>query len=547
MSDDRLHRLDILGPTLVDGEPVTGTEGALLAVLGLSPNQALTRTLLAGVLWPDASAEQARSRLKTYVWRVRRSGHLEALNASIETARDTYALKIDSAMLDVTRFRRLVTEADEAMVRGGWELSRTRLDEALALWRGRLLAEVDNPAFWIPQARELDDEREAAIDLRLEVDLRLGHTRDAMARLHELARAQPTRVRRWHLLIEALRSNGRSVEALAVAREAREGLQEHGLTDALELIGQLEGAVLRHEGPDEITVLTTRRTVAARPDGLVGRDEELAVLDAEWQRARHGVTSAVLISGPAGSGASHLIRSFVHQSHFPAIEVEPDGSLATQPTNPVVVVVDGDAAHAPERHRSLPDLVRRLPDGCLVLVAATSPRTGHGLLVRDLERELGRLTTLRIEPFDGSLLTELVARLELSPRDRTYVHRACGGLPGLAVELAKDPTGTTTLLEDRLIRWTGDISEADARTLSRFLAAGSIQVSRVLTGSDDLAAVDVIDRAIEARLLTAGADSSPGTWKLATPLLLPYLRTDEPPAHALSHHRGSSGSVGLAH
>ena len=86
------------------------------------------------------------------------------------------------------RFEALVAEARDAHP----EHASSLLREALALWRGRPLAEFDEPFARIEGGR-LEDLRLAAIEQRIEADLALGGEADLIGELEALIVENPTR------------------------------------------------------------------------------------------------------------------------------------------------------------------------------------------------------------------------------------------------------------------------------------------------------------------------------------------------------------------
>jgi DNA-binding SARP family transcriptional activator len=100
------------------------------------------------------------------------------------------------------------------------EATRT-LCRALAMWHGRALANVEAGKKLSHHAVRLDEARNRALELRIEVDLRCGRHQDLVAELRALAAASP--LNEWlHLrLIESLYRSGRRHEALAAFQRLR--------------------------------------------------------------------------------------------------------------------------------------------------------------------------------------------------------------------------------------------------------------------------------------------------------------------------------------
>src|SRR5829696_66304 len=111
-------RLSILGPVeaIVDGRPVAlggAKQRAVLAMLGLEANRAVTAERLIEGLWGDEPPASAAKMVQNYVWRLR-SALADEGGAEIVTRGRGYELRIDRELVDVCRLERLVSEASRA-------------------------------------------------------------------------------------------------------------------------------------------------------------------------------------------------------------------------------------------------------------------------------------------------------------------------------------------------------------------------------------------------------------------------------------------------
>ena len=98
---------------------------------------------------------------------------------------------------------------------------------------------------------------------------------------------------------------------LAAYARARERLADDLGTDPSPETVALYTAILRGELPSP-------PAPARDSTGLVGRDEELAYLDAVALRARDGPTEIVVVGGEAGIGKTVLLRAWAGQRTGPA-------------------------------------------------------------------------------------------------------------------------------------------------------------------------------------------------------------------------------------
>ena len=203
---------------------------ALLAVLLLHPNQAVSATRLIDELWGESPIASAAKVVQGYV-----SGLRKVLGAEvIVTTAGGYLVRLDPRQLDSARFEALAAEG-QACLQDDPARAGELLREALALWRGRPLEGVVLESVGSSEAERLEELRLAALEQRIEADLALG--RDGLVgELQALVDAHPYRERmRAHLMLALYRS-GRQAEALAAYRETRTLLaDELGLEPSAEL------------------------------------------------------------------------------------------------------------------------------------------------------------------------------------------------------------------------------------------------------------------------------------------------------------------------
>ena len=100
------------------------------------------------------------------------------------------------------------------------------LHEALALWRGAPLAELDGAPFGAAAAAQLEEQRLGALEDRIDVDLALGRHADLIHELDALVAEHPYRERFRAQQMLALYRSGRQADALAAYRSAREAFVE---------------------------------------------------------------------------------------------------------------------------------------------------------------------------------------------------------------------------------------------------------------------------------------------------------------------------------
>lgn len=305
-----------------DGQPVHGPVPrkvqALLAYLTLAGGHAVSRDLLAGLLWSGASEAAAHQSLRQAIYSLRR--HLGAASRSA-VGSDAREVWLDPAIVaagDVARFEAVATLATAAAVADGPHADPVGVQESIAaLYRGELLeglfvAGCERFNEWLEgersRLRALAIAALLALLDRREID---GRLEPGMAAARQLLVIDPLSEEAHRHLIRLLARAGRRDEALAefeawrgqLARDL--GAQPTRAAEALHRTLLSGGYV-----PD----------VPAPLDGVleplipfVGRERELAALFQEWEKVRRGGHRVTLVSGEAGAGKSRLVRTFLEQ------------------------------------------------------------------------------------------------------------------------------------------------------------------------------------------------------------------------------------------
>ena len=346
----------ILGPLEVraDGHavPLGGARPrAVFAVLALNANRPVSAERLALALWGEDAPPSAVKTVQVYVARLRKA--LDDPDVLVTTPAG-YRLRVRPGELDAERFESLVADGREALAAGRGDDAAAALRAALELWRGPPLAEVASAPFAPAEIARLEEQRLAALEVRVEADLAAGRHPELVAELGQLRTEHPWRERLHAQLMLALYRSGRQADALEAYRHAREVLVEQlGIEPGAELhhlheailahdpgidvppaAGSLE-AILRQDPSLEVAIREPipqgqpRAVPPSLPAQLqprpampfVGRAAELGRLAALLDRAPTDGRQIALVGGEPGSGKTRLAREFAEYATSTGVRV----------------------------------------------------------------------------------------------------------------------------------------------------------------------------------------------------------------------------------
>jgi YVTN family beta-propeller protein len=259
---------------------------SLLGVLLLHANEAVSADRLIDELWGPHPPTAAPKIVQ---------GHVSALRKLLDPDRiltrpPGYLIDVGDEELDLLQFSRLFQEARDARSERASELLR----EALALWRGPALADLEFEGFAAREVEQLDELRLTAQIARIEADLALGRAPDLVAELDTLVIRHPLDERLRGQLMLALYRSGRQAAALGVYQQGRRVLvSELGLEPGEEL-KELERRILAHD--DSLGAEPRSRVAIALASPPADRDGRPEIVHAfEPERRVRGWPAAALL------------------------------------------------------------------------------------------------------------------------------------------------------------------------------------------------------------------------------------------------------------
>lgn len=310
------YEFGILGPLVVTRDGRRVSLGAaqlrtLLAALLLDAGRVVPVDALVDRLWGDCPPPGARNAVQNYVLRLRRALGPEV----VRTDRRGYALDAEGGhRLDAHRFTSLAREGAAALDAGRPERALEQLGDALALWRGEPLADLD-PERFRDVVPVLCEQRLAAEESWIDATIRRGRPADALPELRRLTRLHPLREHFWAQRMLALYQCGRQGEALASFREVSALLAEELGVDPGAELKALHQRMLT-AAPDLAPAAPRTRAVSAKSapgpavrsgnlpaetTSFIGREKELV----EAQRLLE-LSRLVTLTGVGGVGKTRL-------------------------------------------------------------------------------------------------------------------------------------------------------------------------------------------------------------------------------------------------
>ncbi|GLY43052.1 SARP family transcriptional regulator [Amycolatopsis sp. NBRC 101858] len=503
----------VLGPLRVlrDGVPVpvNGPKvRALLAVLALRANAIVSFDRLTELLWGDDPPETARKSIQVHTVRLRRV----LGDGVVETRPTGYLLHARPERHDLLRFRRLLADA---RAEPAPEAERALLADALACWRGPLLADLPAEILGRVEAGPAE-ERLWAQERFFEVSLELGRHAEVTAELGRLAGEHPWQEAFWALYLEALHGSGRRADALEVYRTVHRRFADELGIDPGERLRHAHQAVLAGE-PAAARARFRPRQLPPDVGALAGRATLMSTLDAVLGPDRPAATHPpiALLVGPAGVGKTTAAVHWAHRAarHFPdgQLFVDLQGSSTLPALAGIEVLtrfshalgvrpghVPTELADAAALYRSVlaerrvlivldnvagPDQVRALlpgSPGCAVLITSRDRLGGLTATVDTRRVELAELP-----PEDSlALLAAVVGpdRVHAEEDAARELVRLCAGLP-LALRIV---AANLALWPDRSLRgYLAELAGPDLVTRLAVPGAEQLGVRRAFDLSFD--------------------------------------------------------------
>jgi SARP family transcriptional regulator, regulator of embCAB operon len=201
----------------------------VFALLLLHRNETISVPAIIREVWDENVPASAVTTIQTYVYHLRKRLRQMALQddgCRLLTQHPGYTLRVDGARLDLADFTDLVARGRAAAEHGRPADAVVHLEQALALWRGPGLDDVNKGRQLETDVARLEEERIHAAELLVAAEMQLGRHRELLPRLQTLVASYPLNEWFHEQLITALHRSSRRGDALRAYHNARRILDE---------------------------------------------------------------------------------------------------------------------------------------------------------------------------------------------------------------------------------------------------------------------------------------------------------------------------------
>jgi DNA-binding SARP family transcriptional activator len=429
------------GPVPIGSEK----QRALLAFLALRPQRLVTNDALVDGLWGDDPPDGAVKALRFHVSRLR--GILRQADAAdtLQTRPGGYLLAVAEDAVDVVRFERAVAGARLARLDGvAPDAISSAFRDALALWAGPALADVNGEPFVAGERRRLEELRLVTTEDYLTAELAGGRHAEAVGELERMVDSHPLRERLWELLITALYRSGRQADALAAYQRVRRILADELGIEPSTPLRELEQKVLLQDADLAAPATSPRPVSHSNGESLTASDAEPPPVDAKVRPsrglARRARPGSRLANWRAKAGiitcaVAILIVGLLYLHVTDGDTADADtatGTTVPRETDDSNTATSTTVSRERPPGRNVPIETVEVGD-CLNLPAASDRRSGSlstdetALSVwlvpceQPHEREVFHLFELSVGPYPGEAQVQAFAREQCTVRFEEYV------------------------------------------------------------------------------------------------------------------------------
>jgi DNA-binding SARP family transcriptional activator/tetratricopeptide (TPR) repeat protein len=422
-----------------------------LALMVVNAGRSVSLADLIDELWPESPPPSAVDNARQYAANLRRM--FESSGGGQRPVRhgSGYVFRAEADEVDLRAFEEAAAAGCEALRRGDPATAVRKLEDALAYWRGPMLAGLPLGPMLAARCEAAEGERLAVTEELAEALLASGEHGPVARLMREHVRKNPLRERAYALLMRSLYGGGDVADAIAVYGQARATLAEElGIEPGREL-QDLHRSMLNRDGNLDRGESQQRRTMPpvvpaqlpAAISAFVGREDSLKQLDAQLsQGASPAAVVITAIDGMAGVGKTALAVQAAHQM----VDRYPDGQLFIDLhgyTHGVTPIEPGEALDRMLRSLGVPG--ERIPAGLDERAGLYRSRLADQRMLVVLDNAATETQVTPLLPGAPGCLVLITSRRRLAGLDHTHTLSLDTLPPDDAVTLLRHTVGDSRL------------------------------------------------------------------------------------------------------
>ncbi|GAB3967394.1 AfsR/SARP family transcriptional regulator [Streptomyces sparsus] len=260
--------IQVLGPLSAHERGVSLVPSAakprqILALLALQADHVVTVPTLMEELWGENVPRSAATTLQTYILQLRRKIAIALDGDPTRDAKEVlvtqhggYLLQVQPGQIDVQEFEQLALSGRDAYEAGDYRVASQLLGSALSMWQGPALVDVRIGSVLELEVLRMTEDRMAALERRIEADLRLGRHSQVVPELRVLVARHPMHENFCAQLMVAMHRSGAAWRALEAYQRLRGTLVDELGLEPSPRLQQLHHAVLSSDPALDLVATT---------------------------------------------------------------------------------------------------------------------------------------------------------------------------------------------------------------------------------------------------------------------------------------------------
>jgi DNA-binding SARP family transcriptional activator len=212
-------------------------------------------------LWGEAPPRSALTTLQTYILHLRRNidaalppDHTATAMEILVTRYNGYMLNVPAADVDAKRYEMLASAGRRAADAGDDSDASRLLQDALDIWRGEILVDVQIGMRLGLEVAWFEESRLGVLEARLDADLRLGRHNLLLSELSMLTARYPMNENLCTQFMIALYRAGRQWQALKAFQSLRDALVEDLGVEPSTRVQNLQRAILNADASLDMVI-----------------------------------------------------------------------------------------------------------------------------------------------------------------------------------------------------------------------------------------------------------------------------------------------------